>query len=53
MDILDKKRLSSRRLFREHCMMLDNSLVKDLRIIRKDLGNVIIIDVNIVANIKE
>jgi RNA polymerase II subunit A small phosphatase-like protein len=45
MDILDVNKRAVQRLFREHCVTLDNALVKDLRVLEKDLSSVIIIDV--------
>jgi len=45
MDHLDPKRLAVMRLFREHCIWMDNVLVKDLNIFERELSSVIIIDV--------
>lgn len=50
MDILDPKRFAVSRLFREHCVVIDSQLVKDLRCLDKDLCSVIIIDVVLMIN---
>lgn len=47
MDKLDPKRLCAYRLFREHCTMVNNSFVKDLKRLDRDLKDIIILDVNI------
>ena len=49
LDILDKNNLCSFRLFRDHCTMLNNSFVKDLTKLGRDLKNVIIVDNSPVA----
>ena len=43
---LDKKKLISHRLFREHCTLAGNLFIKDLRKIGRELKDVIIIDNN-------
>lgn len=41
---LDQKNLVAYTLFREHCSIIDNSAVKDLKRLGRDLRNVIVID---------
>ena len=43
-DMLDKNKLTSGRLFRQHCLFNHGLYLKDIRIIQKDLKDVIIID---------
>ena len=38
MDILDPKGRAVSRLFREHCVLINNQLVKDLSCLEKDLS---------------
>jgi len=38
MDFIDVNKRATMRLFREHCIVLDNTLVKDLRVLDKDLS---------------
>ena len=44
MDIMDKERVVSYRLFREHCTFFNGVFVKDLSLMGRDLKEVIIID---------
>ena len=44
LDILDKEKFCSFRLFREHCTFLNSSFVKDLKKLGRDLKDVIIVD---------
>ena len=44
LDILDKDKFCSFRLFREHCTLLNSSFVKDLKKLGRDLKDVIIVD---------
>ena len=44
LDILDKNKLCSYRLFREHCTLINTSFVKDLKKLGRDLKDVIIVD---------
>ena len=44
LDILDKEKFCSFRLFREHCTLLNSSFVKDLKKLGRDLKDVIIVD---------
>lgn len=44
MDIIDPKNYASHRLFREHCSCYNNTFVKDLTLLGRDLNNVIIVD---------
>ena len=44
LDILDKQKLCSFRLFREHCTLINSSFVKDLKKLGRDLKDVIIVD---------
>ena len=44
LDILDKDKNCSFRLFREHCTLLNSSFVKDLKKLGRDLKDVIIVD---------
>lgn len=46
MDILDPKYRSIKRLFRENCTLHNGFFVKDLRILQRDLKDIIIVDVN-------
>jgi RNA polymerase II subunit A small phosphatase-like protein len=45
MDRLDPKRLCSYRLFREHCTLINNAFVKDLKKLDRNLKDIIILDV--------
>ena len=49
LDILDKDKNCSFRLFREHCTLLNSSFVKDLKKLGRDLKDVIIVDNSPVA----
>ena len=44
LDILDKNKLCSYRLFREHCTLINSSFVKDLKKLGRDLKDVVIVD---------
>ena len=44
LDILDKNKLCSYRLFREHCTLINTSFVKDLKRLGRDLKDVVIVD---------
>ena len=44
LDILDKNKLCSYRLFREHCTLINSSFVKDLKKLGRDLKDVVILD---------
>ena len=44
LDILDKNKCCSYRLFREHCTLINTSFVKDLKKLGRDLKDVIIVD---------
>ena len=44
LDILDKEKLCKFRLFREHCTLLNSSFVKDLKVLGRDLKDVVIVD---------
>ena len=44
LDILDKNKFCSYRLFREHCTLINTSFVKDLKKLGRDLKDVIIVD---------
>ena len=44
LDILDKNKLCTYRLFREHCTLINTSFVKDLKKLGRDLKDVIIVD---------
>jgi len=44
LDILDKNKYCSYRLFREHCTIINTSFVKDLKKLGRDLKDVIIVD---------
>ena len=44
LDILDKDKKCSYRLFREHCTFINGIYVKDLKRLNRDLKNVIIVD---------
>ena len=44
LDILDKDKFCSFRLFREHCTFLNSSFVKDLKKLGRDLKDIIIVD---------
>ena len=44
LDILDKEKFCSFRLFREHCTLVNSSFVKDLKKLGRDLKNIIIVD---------
>ena len=44
LDILDKEKFCSFRLFREHCTLINSSFVKDLKKLGRDLKNIIIVD---------
>ena len=44
LDILDKNKICSYRLFREHCTLINTSFVKDLKKLGRDLKDVIIVD---------
>ena len=48
-DMLDKNKLTSGRLFRQHCLFNHGLYLKDIKIIQKDLKDVIIIDNNPVS----
>jgi TFIIF-interacting CTD phosphatase-like protein len=45
MDRLDPRRLCTSRLFREHCTVMSNTFVKDLRKLDRDMKDIIILDV--------
>ncbi len=45
MDKLDPKRLCTYRLFREHCTLINNAFVKDLKKLDRNLKDTIILDV--------
>jgi RNA polymerase II subunit A small phosphatase-like protein len=49
LDMLDKSKLTSGRLFRQHCLFNHGLYLKDIKIIQKDLKDVIIIDNNPVS----
>ena len=44
LDIIDKNGYCSFRLFREHCTMINNAYVKDLKRLGRDLKDIIIVD---------
>lgn len=44
LDLLDPKRLLSRRLFRENCVFYDGHYVKDLSLLSRDISQTIIVD---------
>jgi CTD small phosphatase-like protein 2 len=44
LNIIDKKKFFDKRLYRQHCVILDNVFVKDLSKLGRDLSKVIIID---------
>ena len=44
---LDSKRRVKKRLFREHCVHEEQGYVKDLKFLKKDLKDVILVDVNL------
>lgn len=46
LDILDQNGYCSHRLFREHCTMINNVFVKDLKKLNRDLKDIIIVDVS-------
>jgi RNA polymerase II subunit A small phosphatase-like protein len=48
-DMLDKNKLTSGRLFRQHCLFNHGLYLKDIKIIKKDLKDTIIIDNNPVS----
>ena len=48
-DMLDKDKLTSGRLFRQHCLFNHGLYLKDINILKKDLKDVIIIDNNPVS----
>ena len=50
LDILDKKKLCSFRLFREHCTLINSSFVKDLKKLGRDLKDVVILDNSPIKN---
>ena len=43
-NIIDKKKFFDKRLYRQHCVILDNVFIKDLSKLGRDLSKVIIID---------
>ena len=49
LDMLDKNKLTSGRLYRQHCLFNHGLYLKDIKIIQKDLKDVIIIDNNPVS----
>ena len=49
LDMLDKNKLTSGRLFRQHCLFNHGLYLKDIKIVQKDLKDVIIIDNNPVS----
>ena len=51
LDILDKKKLCSFRLFREHCTLINSSFVKDLKKLGRDLKDVVILDIDYVCGL--
>jgi len=44
LNIIDKKKFFDKRLYRQHCVILDNIFIKDLSKLGRDLSKVIIID---------
>lgn len=44
LDLLDKKKVISRRLFRENCVFYDGHYVKDLSVLNTDISQTIIVD---------
>ncbi len=44
LNIIDKKKFFDKRLYRQHCIILDNVFVKDLSKLGRDLSKVIIIE---------
>ena len=44
LNIIDKKKFFDKRLYRQHCIILDNIFVKDLSKLGRDLSKVIIIE---------
>ena len=44
LNIIDKKKFFDKRLYRQHCVILDNVFVKDLSKLGRDLSKVIIIE---------
>ena len=44
LNIIDKKKFFDKRLYRQHCVILDNVFIKDLSKLGRDLSKVIIID---------
>ena len=49
LDLLDKNKLTSGRLFRQHCLFNHGLYLKDIKIVQRDLKDVIIIDNNPVS----
>ena len=47
LDLIDPKKRISHRLYRQHCIVINKTYyLKNLKILGRDLNNIIIIDVN-------
>ena len=44
MDIIDEKKYCQNRLFREHCTLINNAYVKDLKKLGRELKDIVIVD---------